>query len=273
MTNAINIIGSDILTKHDPSRWVTLNPHCRIRKTHDYQHPVTIRPLQNSDKLSKPSVEKIQKLMAKLSEPTAKSSYFNERVIFGRDIEVGMLFTVKHEFINEGCRELIPEEDLQRGTLMVLVHNIEEDSKSGQPPRTHIWPFISSQPPASEHVTAILWKANAFGHWGLNVYLDCFLVGNGDSSFYGTWQPQKPKYVHVTYPWYASPNPSHHHSHPLFESEDVKIAARPLKIHANTLQFMHQWQEATHDYNRKEIAKKAASFFASAGGSEGLEAA
>ncbi|KAG6816586.1 hypothetical protein H0H93_007949, partial [Arthromyces matolae] len=251
---------SDVLTKRDPSRWIALNPHCRIRKeSNDNQYRVTIRPFPNSNlyQLSKTSVEKIQKLMVKVNEPRAVSSYFNERVIFGRDIEVGMLFSVKHKNVNDGCRSLIPEEG---GTLLVLVHRIDHWNSGHLTP--HIWPFMPSQPPEGEGVTAVQWNANEFSYWGLNAFLsqtgvnakdyilmhrhlDCFLVkepaGHGDPSFYGTWQPETPKQVRVTYPWFGPPNPPYHYH--IFESKYIFLGARPPKVDEATLRLMHGWQD------------------------------
>ncbi|KAG6815300.1 hypothetical protein H0H93_010295 [Arthromyces matolae] len=245
----------EIMPKPDPSRWITLNPHCRIRK--GGQSPVSILPYANSNKLDKPSVEKIQELIAKVNKPRAESSYFNKRVIFGNNIEVGMLFSVKREFINAECRSVIPE--AEGGALLVLVHGLYSSSISKRSTR-RILPFVSSQPPAGGDLTAIQWKADALNYWGLNAFLsqtglnpkdfilmhkhtsskDCFLVkgpeGHGDPTFYGTWQPDVPKQVRVTYPWLAPP-------HHVFEPKYIYIGGAPLKVDEATLTFIHTWQD------------------------------
>ncbi|KAG6816587.1 hypothetical protein H0H93_007950 [Arthromyces matolae] len=197
--------------------------------------------------------------MNKANQPRAESSYFNKRVIFGNNIEAGMLFSVKREFINKQCRSVIPKAEGR--TLLVLVHRLDLNPTSNRFIR-RILPFVSSQPPAIEDITAIQWKADALSYWGLNAFLsqtglnpkdfilmhkhfssmDCFLVkgpeGDGDPSFYGTWQPDVPKQVRVAYPWFAPP-------YHVFEHKYIYIGASPLKVDEVTLKLIHAWQEGT----------------------------
>ncbi|KAG6848712.1 hypothetical protein H0H93_014694 [Arthromyces matolae] len=273
-------IDSDVFAKRVPAQWIALNPHCRIRKEPgDNQHPVTVTigPETKSHKLSKASVEKIQELMTKINDPTARSSYFNERIIFGHTIEPGMLFSVKREFINPRCRRVIPE--AEGGSLLVLVNRIDHHWNSGDIIPL-IWPFISSRPPAGEDITTIQWKTDSFSPWGLKAFLsqtglnpkdyilmhtlrDCHLVPQppvGDHRFYGTWQPQTPRHVRVTYPWYGPPSPRNHQYSPVFE-EEINIAASPLKVHPITLKYMQEWQEAVHRYHRQGIANQGVTVF------------